>query len=471
MVIILSFHGIVSGQDDEGPLLKLHGPIHINDSNFTGELPEGVTGNGTLDDPYLISGFWFNTTTSPGVVIRNSTRHVVVDYNLFVNGKLPKHPGILIENSTNVRVRNVATYYCTRGVEVRNCSGIWIGDSGFFGSYDGVYVQGRSISIERVLCKVNVENGILVNMSRNVTISSVIAESNTAILGLTAGIHLVDSSEVEIIDTTTTLNYGFGIISETSNGSIVSSGIRIARSYIDTNNNGIFMMSIANSSIEETSIRYNTNGIQLSAASDSIISKCNFYKNTYGVFLSDSSGIAITGSDFEGNENAVYLDSTDGAMVHHNVFSNGTWHAVTIDTWLGRGPPSRHNMVYANRFYDNGPKGFQAMDNGESNSWYEGTEGNLWSDHWGPDHDNDSIVDDPYIIDGIANATDEYPVAFDKGDAVDDDVPVEPDQNKKEGPGNGFWLIVGCSAGTIMVLLFAVLMISGRRGRKPTPGP
>ncbi|MGA1819619.1 MAG: hypothetical protein ACMUHU_01275 [Thermoplasmatota archaeon] len=179
--------------------------------------------------------------------------------------------------------------------------------------------------------------------------------------------------------------------------------------------------------------------------------------------MSDSRGIEIRDSDFEGNENAVYLDSTDGSKVHHNVFSNGTWHAVTIDTWLGRGPPSRYNSVYANSFHDNGPKGFQAMDNGEHNSWYEGDAGNLWSDHWGPDADNDSVVDEPYVIDGLANATDEYPVAFDKGDAFDDDDPAEPDPDRKERSGNGYWMIAGAAGGMIFLLLVAVLFLSGSK--------
>ncbi|MGA1819620.1 MAG: right-handed parallel beta-helix repeat-containing protein [Thermoplasmatota archaeon] len=276
LMIILASAAAASGQDDEGPLLKKHGPIHFDGSNITGGLPEGVTGNGTSENPFLISGLWINTTDSPGIVIRNSTSHMVVDYNLFTNGIPPVHPGILIENSSNVIVRNVAAYYCSRGVEVRNCSGIRISDSGFFGSYDGIHIQGRDITVENVLCKVNVENGIMVNRSRNVTISRVIAELNTAILGYTSGIHLLDSSDVDILDTTTTLNYGFGLIVETSNDSTRSSGIRIARSYIDTNNNGIFMSRVSNSSVEETSVRYNTNGVQLFSASDLLISECAF---------------------------------------------------------------------------------------------------------------------------------------------------------------------------------------------------
>ncbi|MGA1872693.1 MAG: nitrous oxide reductase family maturation protein NosD [Thermoplasmatota archaeon] len=459
---------ITLGEEQEEPRVDSHPPIYYDGSSASLEPPEGMTGNGTGSDPYLISGFWLNTTDSPGIEIVNSTDHIVVDFNLFTGGVPLRHPGISIVNSTNVTIRNVATYYCTRGIEIINSSGIIVSDSGFFGSYDGIYIEGRGIIVERVLCKVNVNNGILVNRSGNIVLRNVISESNTAILGITAGIHIVDSNDIDIIETTCSLNYGYGVIVEPSNPSVRMERIRISGSYIDTNNNGIMMTNVDDSVIEDSTLQYNTNGLLLSFSAAFRLEDCWVYKNTYGAFLSDSSEVEILGSDFDRNENAVYLDSTRNSTISNNRFTNGTWHAITIDTWLDMGPPSRFNRVHDNEFRLNGPIGCQVMDNGENNSWSEGTSGNLWSDHWGPDADNDSIVDEPYVIDGLANATDPYPRAFEKEDSRDIDEKEEPSDEEEKDDGELFWLLMAASGGTIIALGAGILVFTkGGRDRSP----
>ena len=97
----------------------------------------------------------------------------------------------------------------------------------------------------------------------NVTIDNVISDGNTAILGVTAGIHIMNSHFVSIKDTTCSLNYGFGILVESTIPSFGLTHISISDSYIDSNNNGIVWKGVGSSIVEDSVIQHNTNGIHM----------------------------------------------------------------------------------------------------------------------------------------------------------------------------------------------------------------
>lgn len=66
-------------------------------------------------------------------------------------------------------------------------------------------------------------------------------------------------------------------------------------------------------------------------------------------------------------------------------------------------------MIHHNDFLGNGPNStLQAFDNGLNNTFAF----NYWDEWITPDSDEDGIVDDPYVIAGIANNQDSYPLAF-----------------------------------------------------------
>jgi len=459
LVLLIVPGSSVSGDEEaqqSEPMVQPHDPIRFDGSMFNGSLPEGVIGNGTEDDPFFISGHWINTSSSIGIEIVNSSYHFLIQTCLFTSDYQLNNTAMKFINSTNIQLDHVYAYYSIRGVEIIDGSDISIRGSGFFGCLDGIYVQGTNISIDECLLKVNVESGIRVNRSSNVTITDVISDGNTAILGVTAGIQVIDSDHINITRTTCSLNYGFGIIVEPSDPSVTMTDIRISDSYIYSNNNGIVMKNIQDSSVENCQIQHNTNGVYLTNAVSFDIQDCRFYKNTYGAFMSDSVDMNIDGNILDKNENAIYLDSTNRSTITGNHFTNGTWHAITIDTWLDLGPDSSGNVVYGNEFRDNGPIGSQVMDNGVNNSWYHQNIGNTWHDHWGPDADNDTIVDEPYLIYGLANASDIYPRAIDKGELIIDD--IEPtDIETDERDRTTFWIIFGFGA---LVILLLVAMIA-----------
>jgi nitrous oxidase accessory protein NosD len=381
----------------------------------------------------------------------------LIHTNLLSNGYPPHHPGIRMINSSNILIDNIYVYYSTKGVAVQNCTDIEIKRSGMFGCNDGIYVQGRDVAIENCILRVNKENGILINLSSNIDINNVISDGNTAILGVTSGIHIVDSNDVQIRNATCSLNYGYGILVEPSVSSIIMERIEVIDCYIDSNNNGVVMKNIRFATVKNTLMQHNTNGLYLTSSDSFDIIDCNFYKNTYGAFLSYSSDLLIERSEFNWNENGIYLDSTNNSTIFGCLMTNGTWHAITVDSWLELGPPSSNNTIYHNEFRDNGPRGTQVMDNGKDNSWYDSLIGNIWHDHWGPDENNDTIVDEPYMIDGLANASDPFPRALEKEYPID----LGPggylvEEGKKIG--DYYWIIFGAS-GILMLFLSIFILL------------
>lgn len=74
---------------------------------------------------------------------------------------------------------------------------------------------------------------------------------------------------------------------------------------------------------------------------------------------------------------------------------------------------SDNNDIYYNVLVDNGASWPQAIDDGTSNSWDDGAQGNYWSDWQSPDSaPARGIVDLPYDIQGSSASQDEYPVCL-----------------------------------------------------------
>ena len=138
--------------------------------------------------------------------------------------------------------------------------------------------------------------------------------------------------------------------------------------------------------------------------------------NGYGVYLSDSTGNIICHNLIEENDNGVFLTSSSDNRIAMNIIQNNTITGVTIIMMSSIG-----NSIHWNNFLFNGHElSPQAYDDVSGNFWntsrnetlnyVSAGEGNYWSDYIGSDNDGDGIGDVPYLIPGIANAVDNYPV-------------------------------------------------------------
>ena len=132
------------------------------------------------------------------------------------------------------------------------------------------------------------------------------------------------------------------------------------------------------------------------------ISGCNI-SNTeiVGILLENvtqGTGL-IQGNIFINNTVAIQIIETTNCTIKDNQFSLGHDYSIVLST------TAADMSVYSNDFIDNNVGGgTQAIDNGNSNSWYNivTTSGNFWSDLGS---------NSTYIIDGTAGSIDLHPLA------------------------------------------------------------
>ena len=150
-----------------------------------------------------------------------------------------------------------------------------------------------------------------------------------------------------------------------------------------------------------------------------IVENCTFY-NTYnlnfygGIVLINSSNGKLFNNNCSNNYFAgIQLFSSHNFLISGNLISASSYYGIHIAYG------SSNNTIYNNTFINNH---INAFDDGNLNFWDNGTIGNYWDDYSGVDANDDGIGDSPYVIEGIAGSTDNYPI-WDDGPTVDD---VEP---------------------------------------------
>ena len=150
-----------------------------------------------------------------------------------------------------------------------------------------------------------------------------------------------------------------------------------------TSNWGLGYLSVTNSrnnTICGNNITNSGGGIQLYNSEGNSISGNNIIANSaWGISFSYySSNNTIYGNNIKNNFNGIGFDSSsNNNTIYYNNFINNTYHQVS-------------------------------SEEGSTNIWDNGREGNYWSDYNGTDANHDGIGDTPYIID--ANNTDHYPL-------------------------------------------------------------
>jgi len=103
----------------------------------------------------------------------------------------------------------------------------------------------------------------------------------------------------------------------------------------------------------------------------------------------------------------IHLRESNSNTITDNFILNSTdySHRLTIN--------SDSNTIDHNYIINNNPGFPQASDDGTSNSWDTGIEGNYWSDWQSPDSNFPyGIVDLPYDLEGLSSSKDNYPICL-----------------------------------------------------------
>lgn len=197
----------------------------------------------------------------------------------------------------------------------------------------------------------------------------------------------------------------------------------------------VYLKDSTNCRITDNIIKNGKNGIYLVGSSGNTVRDNTIKDNeANGISLSQSTGNKIHDNTIQDNvQDGVYLSlsSSSNEIYENNIKNNHRYGVYLISS-------SNNNEIYHNDFVDNSNS--NARDPC-SNTWDDGSEGNLWDDYTGKDLDKDDIGDTQYDIPGGSNQ-DRYPLGYFVGDDpiayIDSISPNPATQGKKvsfEGHG------------------------------------
>lgn len=234
--------------------------------------------------------------------------------------------------------------------------------------------------------------GILIGFSSNIIITNNNCSSNTMY-----GIHLIQSNSVIIESNKCLLNGKTGIFLWGAGPNIIKNNI------ISENQRGIDLLYTTSNTVEYNDIYQNYySGIYFEGSDLNSIAYNYIFKNLFGIFLNGKTimDLIIRGS-FENN-------------ITNNSIENNSWYGIEILRL------SSNNNIYHNNFINNNhvitdPQNSQASDNGSTNNWDNGSEGNYWSNYkkryTGAQTKTPTLIiwDTPYDINNGSNK-DNYPL-------------------------------------------------------------
>ena len=412
-----------------------HSPIRIN-SNADFTAANGVvSGSGTKDDPYIISGWDIDAHgAGTAIYIGNTTAYFVVENCVLNNASYNETPyftgaGITLYNVTNGVISNISSSNSKYGVYLYESSENIIENSNLtFQVSDGILIShSNNNTILNDTCMYNKYVGISLDMSIYNTILGNKISDNAYY-----DIYMYQSSNNKILNNKfSNTNAGLYLDSSTNNNKIYDNEISnnfagILIKYSSNNNisNNKFFDNLGGVSIgysdgniiTNNNISNNMVGISMTLAVNSTISGNNCSAEMgLGIYLNNSNDNLIYNNNCSDDYEGLYLNASNENIININVFYNDTYYGVEINS-------GSNNLIFFNVFYRNNgtgnkfnPSHIQAYDGGTDNHWNTTNGmGNYWYD-WANNNDtndanNDGIVDWPYPIDGPAGDKDYYPL-------------------------------------------------------------
>ena len=117
-----------------------HDPIIID--NNTDLLSQGWAGNGTINDPFQITGLFINVSEfSSGIIIRNTDLAILIE-NCIISGSMNEYGGIILQNTKNITIANCTIRENGQGVALTNSENIIIANSSIlYNSQYGIVLE------------------------------------------------------------------------------------------------------------------------------------------------------------------------------------------------------------------------------------------------------------------------------------------------------------------------------------------
>jgi parallel beta-helix repeat protein len=349
-------------------------------NNWTwAESQEWCSGQGTLQNPYIIEGHTLGVDTiNDGIKVTNSDdiyftiRNCTVFWDGFIATGMER--GIYIINSTKGTIINNTIHGISSGIRIVLCEDINLVNNKVYSCMAGIYFTFSEFCTIVGNTVYSTDNGIFITYSENNILKDNIAYSNEY------GIYFTYSYYNEISGNT-----------------------------MDNNNiGGIKLAYSSSNNITDNDSRGNIDGIHLEDDCDNnTVANNDFSNNNIGIEMYYSDFNKITGNLAKNNlYNGIRLEVCENNTVTRNIFKNNSQYGIYVQ--MG----SYNNTMSENFLLDNG---VHAFDEGLDSYWNSTAIGNYWDNHTAPDvSPQDGIIDVPYtFISGIPGHKDYSPIAED----------------------------------------------------------
>lgn len=190
--------------------ISINGNAQFNNTNFPNN--GVVSGNGTVLNPYVISGWDINAASGEGIWIRNTDAYFIVR-DCYVHGGTGWHLGIYLNNCVNGKLSDNACSNNMYGIYLYSAGGNTLSDNNLSSNvYYGIYLDLISVSLSsntlsNNTCNSNGRYGIYLLRSDNYNIVS----NNTCNSNGQYGISIDWTSNNIVSNNTISNNTGYGV--------------------------------------------------------------------------------------------------------------------------------------------------------------------------------------------------------------------------------------------------------------------
>jgi len=316
-----------------------HKPISINgNDDFTGlfgllpNIRKGVIkGDGTKENPFIISGWRINASKENGICITGTTVYCIVkDCNIYDGGN--NNMGVFLSSVKNVKIQNITSSRNEHGISLHRSSMVEISNINTdFNNY-GIYLQD---SADNLIASNHVEfngNGLyLEQSSENNIISNDVLSNYYGISIENSANNIMRYNSMEknkrnfFIIGNTQQHYINDINdSNTANGKPFQYIIEKKDMIFDGVDAGFFgFISCSNITIKNTDVSDNGNGILLYNCNDFLIENIGFYNDEIGIYIQDGFDNLIKNNFFDNFGIAISLNQSSNNAITTNKIYNG----------------------------------------------------------------------------------------------------------------------------------------------------
>ncbi len=359
-----------------------HDPIRINNDTEFEEFAraENLSGNGTPDNPYIITGLSINGSAgNDGIFIGNTTVYFVIEncyiyYSGFLSAPFFGGNGITVYNSTHGILRNNTLYNNEEGIQLRLAHGITVihnsntggiglevnmssnntivGNSFNKGGVGMAIWQGSEYNIvEDNLCEANTVGMDIFLSPHNVFIN------NTFVNNFDDSIYL-DASPHNEFYSNTMLFAGFGMWGdlETFTTQTISANNTVNHRplyYITSVSNGvapqnageIILGNVTNYTVVNQDLEYCSVGVLVGHSSNVHIVNNTFKENHLAdIVLMHTNNSTVADNQVNSGYLGIYMSTASwNVIVNNTIFATG-------DTGIYMERESTHNMILNNSF-------------------------------------------------------------------------------------------------------------------------